>query len=277
MRRRIGGIVRRQQHLTRTLGFVNGTLYQLRQRWHQVRTPREPWTLRARSAAHPLACRPGTGDREVFEQIFLQEEYACVRDLADVRLVVGCGANVGYAAAYLLSCYPHCRLVAVEPDPANYAMLEANLAPCGRRARTLAAAVWSHSARLVIADPVYRDGREWSRQVRSAAHGELGSVTAVGGDALGDGEYIDLLKMDIEGAEAVVFGGDLGWLDRVGTIVLELQEDTYGHTGAKAIHEAFASRGVNVQREDEIMLATHPRRRRTIGAPDPSQRRSRAS
>jgi hypothetical protein len=44
------------------------------------------------------------------------------------------------------------------------------------------------------------------------------------------GARISLLKMDVEGAEAVVFGQrDLSWLDCIDALVVEIHEDTsYG-------------------------------------------------
>ena len=37
-------------------------------------------------------------------------------------------------------------------------------------------------------------------------------------------DYIDLLKVDIEGAEREVFESSRGWIDRVGAIVVELHD-----------------------------------------------------
>ena len=55
-------------------------------------------------------------------------------DVPNVDLIVDCGANAGFASAFLLSRFPDASLYAIEPDPGNRA-LERNLAPCGSRAR----------------------------------------------------------------------------------------------------------------------------------------------
>ena len=119
--------------------------------------------------------RSGTSDLDVFSQIFLHREYRCLDALGDVDTVIDCGANVGYASIYFLSRFPNSIVVAVEPDPGNFAALQANLVPYGSRARAVHSGVWSESVGLVMNDVEYRDGREWARQVRPARAGEVRS------------------------------------------------------------------------------------------------------
>jgi hypothetical protein len=40
----------------------------------------------------------GSSDLHVFRQIFVEREYGCLDDLADVRLIIDCGANAGYSS-----------------------------------------------------------------------------------------------------------------------------------------------------------------------------------
>jgi len=185
--------------------------------------------LRAPEAAVPLHARLATSDPHVFNQIFVEREYAAVADLRDVRLVVDCGANVGYASAWFASRYPDARVVAVEPDPANAAECRRNLAPFGERVAVHERGVWSHPAGLCLTRPHHRDGDAWAVQVREAANGETPQVNAVGIASLLDatGEAaIDLLKVDIERSERVVFAHNTaGWLPRTRNIVIEIHDD----------------------------------------------------
>ena len=127
-----------------------------------------PLTLSPSCAKYPLTCRPHTSDQSAFCQVFVYREYACVDDLAHVDLVIDCGANVGFASAYFLSRFPGCSVIAVEPHHENFRLLEANLAPYGERVRSINSGVWSHAVGLKIAEEKYRDGREWSTQVRES-------------------------------------------------------------------------------------------------------------
>lgn len=40
--------------------------------------PTRPYRLLSKDSAFPLLCRPDTSDARVFEQIFVQREYACL-------------------------------------------------------------------------------------------------------------------------------------------------------------------------------------------------------
>ncbi len=195
---------------------------------------REAFALRSKHAAREVWCRPGTTDSKVFYQIFIFREYSCLDDLREVRTVVDCGANVGYASAYFLSRFPEARLIAVEPDPGNFEMLERNLAPYGARARAVRAAVWARETALKI-----EDGGQgaWSFQVRECDAGEAGSIPATTVRKLVEeaGE-VSVLKMDVEGAETVIFAEDCrDWLGRVENIVIEL----HGEEGRRVFGAAM--------------------------------------
>src|SRR5262245_51635214 len=79
--------------------------------------------IHPRSSMYPLFGRRSSSDVEVFHQVFIEREYKCLDDLSDVGLIIDCGANVGYSSAYFLSKHPTSRIIAVEPDPDNFAML----------------------------------------------------------------------------------------------------------------------------------------------------------
>jgi len=75
--------------------------------------------------------------------LFGFREYRCLKEVHDASLIVDCGANVGYSTVYFLTRYPRAKVIAVDPDPDNYALLEANVAPYGARCRPIRSAVWS--------------------------------------------------------------------------------------------------------------------------------------
>ena len=149
---------------TAELGFWGEVIYACSHMcpWFHVYTYR----LAPRHASHGLYVRQGTSDPWAFEQIFIELEYGALCGIPDVRLVIDCGANVGYSSAFFLTQFPACRVIAIEPDLGNFAMLARNLLPYGSRATVLRAGVWSHSAPLVISKERYRDEMEWTFQVR---------------------------------------------------------------------------------------------------------------
>jgi hypothetical protein len=63
------------------------------------------------------------------------------------------------------------------------------------------------------------------------------------------------LKMDIEGAEAVVFGAlDISWLDRVDNIAIELHHDTAFGNASGIFSSAIAKRGFATSRCGELTI-----------------------
>lgn len=234
MRPEIARVLRQLRRLN-YLGFPNAVVYLGADRWYAglarlgLATRDKSYRLAVKSCAWPLQVRANTSDRRVFCQIHLDGEYAPLDDLDTVRLVIDCGANVGYASAYFLSRFPQARVIAVEPDAGNFEMLRRNMQPYGDRVSLHPAGVWSHPAGLVVCRNSYRDGAQWATQVRECRAGEEADVQATDIATLlaeAGGGPIDLLKVDIERSEAVVFARDFeSWLGCVRNIAIELHDE----------------------------------------------------
>jgi FkbM family methyltransferase len=134
------------------------------------------------------------------------------------------------------------RVIAIEPHPENFALLQTNLAPYGSRARLCAAAVWSHESHLCPHETTYRDGRHWAYQIRECTASEPAGLRGMTIDTIlaeHAEERIALLKMDIEGAEAVVFGPSANrWLHRVDAMLIELHDDSAFGDASQIVAEA---------------------------------------
>jgi FkbM family methyltransferase len=208
-------------------------------------------------SSHPLTLRRRTSDLLVFRQVFIDREYGCLDGLEGVGLIVDAGANVGLTSAYMLSRWPAADLVALEPHEGNHQLATRNLAAFGDRARVLKGALWSHPCSLRIREEADRSGREWSVQVREAEPGEVGDVVATDVPSLlraSGHNRISILKMDIEGAEAVVFSGPCPWLDQVDTLVVELHEDRGFGDAFAAFRRAIDGRGFISERSGELTV-----------------------
>lgn len=239
--------------LATALGAAHAIRYWLRWKWNRLRPGPEPYRLSSRAAAYPLWCRPGTSDRDVFNQVFVAREYACLDGVAEPRLIVDCGANVGYTTAYLLTRYPGATAIAIEPDPGNVALLRRNLSRFGGRARIVPSAVWPRRVGLVPSEIPFGDGREWARRVREAHPGETPAMTGVDlGSVLAESGFdrISILKVDVEGAESLLFGGPVPWLDQVDHIAIELHDEE----SARIFSAAIGSRPFDVSRSGELTV-----------------------
>jgi FkbM family methyltransferase len=230
------------------LGWAAAAHYALQRVRMQVAPPPAQVRLFSKHARHPLYARSGTSDIDVYEQVFLWREYQCLDHVREASLVVDCGANVGYSSAYFLSRFPAAKVIAVEPDPGNFAQMERNLAPYADRVAAWRTGVWSHPARLVISSDSWGDDREWARTVREARAGEIGMEAVDIATLLAQSgrERISILKVDIEGAERIVFGAPCPWLSYVDNIVVELHnrecETVFSNAIAGAGFEVWKSK-----------------------------------
>jgi FkbM family methyltransferase len=189
-----------------------------------------------RGSCDALYMRTGdSSDFKAFTQIFLEEEYKPLRAIAAPRVIVDCGSNVGYSSRYLLEAFPSARVIAIEPDPENFRICQLNLEPFRNRASVLQAAVWTHATQLSLSRGAFRDGREWTTQVRRPGEGESADVAAIDIESLLKKEAIDtidLLKIDIEGSELELFRSECcgNWIRRVKNLAIELHDTDCANT-----------------------------------------------
>jgi len=238
-----------------SLGTIPGLTFKLKGFLDRRGLSHKPYRIGSKRARFPLWCRPRSSDIHVFNQVFIDLEYACVDGIVAPGLIIDCGANVGYASAYFLTKFPGCRVIAIEPDSGNAEMLRRNLAPYRDRVEILEAGIWSHSVGLVI-DATLGDGQEWARKVRECRPGETPQVIATDLATIlenSGAETISLLKVDIEGSEAVVFSNNFeGWLDRVENIAIEL----HGERCVEIFDKAIADRPFQITRSGELTFCS---------------------
>lgn len=227
------------------------------------RSQQKRYFLRPKGWLHGVSLRAGTSDLEVFRRIFIDGEFAPVECLKHVELVVDCGANVGYSALYLLRCFPNCHVIAVEPDSANFRELQRNLEAYQDRTTLIRAGVWTSNEPLQMDQAHFRDGRHWARQVRPAADGSAQTVPGITINSILESarcKRISLLKIDIEGAEVEVLGGDLSWLDKVDAMTIELHDDSHFGNATEAFERATAGREFSIRRRADMQICIRQNR-----------------
>lgn len=137
--------------------------------------------------------------------------------------ILDCGANVGLASLFYKRRYPAARITAFEADPAIAALLAHNMRANGAvDVEVVAAAVWTESGQIAF----QADGAD-AGAVASLGGARDGAATRVAAVRLAEWlarEPIDLLKLDIEGAEVAVLTDCAEVLGNVDAILLEVHE-----------------------------------------------------
>jgi FkbM family methyltransferase len=167
-----------------------------------------------------LTYRLNRGDVRAIAEVWMTHTYELPFEIR-ARNIIDLGANIGAASVWLARRYGCSKLVAVEPVPDSAALARINLERAGIFAEIFSAAVGTANGRARFM--VSKDST-WGRLGPEGIDVELISPQAVV-DRFGPGERIDLVKIDIEGAEQDLFEGDLSWLQRVDCLVIELHAD----------------------------------------------------
>jgi FkbM family methyltransferase len=217
--------------------------------------------LSIRGYGRPLRLRTGTSDFAVFSQVFLHRQYALL-PVSSPRFIIDAGANIGLTSLFFLLKYPTARVVAIEPDASNLAVARQNLRPFASRCTLVHGALWSHRTKLSIVP----NSAHWDIQVRPA---DGPSERHVEGYTIQDImkqfgiRHIDILKMDIEGAEAEVFRHPVpSVMSAVTCCVAEL----HGPECVNAFNAAISPYGFRYVRRGELTIAARPSARRSCGA-----------
>lgn len=182
-----------------------------------------PVKVRSRVLGGHVIIRPGTSDTAMFDQFELHP-YVPMKRSADAINVLDLGANVGLSVLYWKHHAPNARVIAVEPDTSNFAILRSNTTGM-KDVHLVQAGIWHQPGRL----RVQREG-VGNAAFSTTEHSGEGEVEATTIPELLERfgwDHVDILKVDIEGSELELFGkGDRGWIDRVGTIAVELHDRT---------------------------------------------------
>ena len=171
-----------------------------------------------------LWLRTRSGDLFVFYEVFLDRCYSLPKQFCGaVANVVDLGAHIGLVSLFYLQHFPEAQFVCVEANPLNRQLLRCNLSAFQDRVRIVEGAV-SSAPGVVFFDAAERS---WEGRIsQDARHGQ--AVMSYGMHeilAMCNWPTVDLLKIDIEGAESEILGTRNEWLRCVKVIVIELHGD----------------------------------------------------
>ena len=173
---------------------------------------------------HPVYVRLKTTDEQVYRSVLLEHEYSFGLPFYP-KVILDAGANIGATSVYFANNYPEAKIVAVEPEQANFAMLIKNARQYSNII-PIHAALWNRDGEISIEDPAPGSGAhgEWSYVAREGRSGTM--VRAITIRTLMSElniEAFDLVKIDVEGAEHEVFESP-NWLCGTQCLMIETHD-----------------------------------------------------
>lgn len=186
------------------------------------------YRMRRPDCLHPFFLRPLSSDVPTCQQVFAFGEYD-FKVKRQPKVIVDAGANIGLASIYFANKYPEATILAIEPEGSNFELLKRNVAPYPR-IQPIQAALWDRNEEISLVDPGLGN---WGFMTESAKAGEESHgasrhmVRAMTVDRILEEhgfDRIDILKIDIEGAEKEVFADSGKWISKVDSIIIELHE-----------------------------------------------------
>lgn len=203
-------------------------------------------SARVQELGRDVLIRRFDSDINVLLQILVDRE--CEQSLPfEPRFIVDAGAYTGYSALFFAHRYPNARIVAIEPNQANFDLLRQNCADLPN-ITPVHGALWYRQEQLDLGN---QGDASWTFQVRPAAAEGAGLVRGYSVDELMrsfEAPEIDILKIDIEGAEREVFTmGERGWLDATRSMIIE----THGPECERALNDVASTRNFSVSQTGE--------------------------
>ena len=174
----------------------------------------------------PFSYRGETSDEVVGNEILEEGKYVLPIEDFQPKVIIDCGSNIGYSTLYFANTYPDAQIYAIEPEKINFKFLQYNTIFYDN-IHLINSAVW---------------GKESFVRLESTELGEMGYMTVETGEdnptafkATTIGKLIhengineiDLLKIDVVGAEKEIFGAEDvdDWLSKVKVLTLVIHDE----------------------------------------------------
>ena len=212
--------------------------------------PPGPYIIELRKSGLKLKAR-GIMDIWSIKETFLDRFYERfgVR-IEDGWTVVDIGGGIGDYTLFAASASPHGRVVAFEPFPESFALLQENVtANRAANVQAFAEAIWSQTGSLKIDSTLGEPGQFISRSADTplAQSTEVPSLSLVDAFARLEIAQCDLMKVDCEGAEyPILFNTPDEVLKRVRRIVMEYHDGVTRYTH-RDMQQFLTSKGYSVR------------------------------
>ena len=186
--------------------------------------------LKPKGWKHAVKIRKNFVDKDVVFYV-LQDQYHLPPKQALLRdnpVILDLGSNIGLTVAHMKKKYPTAKIIGYEMNQENYLLAKANTKSY-QNVNIINAAVWIEDGTVSYTNAAHFDSYSLLQptEINSVSQTievpSLKLTTIIQNHNL---DYIDYLKMDIEGAEvAILESSDVSWMDRVFSMNIEMHLD----------------------------------------------------
>jgi len=172
---------------------------------------------------NPVHIRVRTSDVLAYSEVLLGEEYAFDLPFSP-KTIVDAGANIGMASIYFTHRYPEAKVVAVEAEASNFAVLSRNVRPYPAII-PVHAALWNRDGEISVSEPDGSAGDigKWAFVAHEGSGVKVRAITMRTLMKEMQMRSVDVLKIDIEGAEKEVFEA-CDWMADIRCLMIELHD-----------------------------------------------------
>ena len=206
---------------------------------------------------HTVLVRIYSSDILVYIQIYYHGEYNSIKKLQfhNQPTIIDLGANVGFFSLWSVSIWNDAQILAIEPDPENFDQLNAQIQLNKlTNVKTANLAIWTKDQTVSLTRPEHSlnwsfkisENTQWNDTVEGLT---LSSILARFGLV-----KIQLLKMDIEGAEFNLFQTE-SFLKELTNSVNHLIMETHHPDEQREIASQLRHIGFEIEIIRELILA----------------------
>ena len=185
-----------------------------------------------------ITLRPNSSDVTTFKHIFAHGDYEFDIE-PKPKVIIDAGANVGLASIYFANKYTTAKIIAVELSPSNFQVLFNNTT-LYKNIEVINAGLWPKNQILKFKEEGFSP---WGYKVNNKLDGNsisIDSITILDIIEKYSIKKIDLLKIDIEGAEVELFSENYdSWLPKVKFIMIEFHDRSRPES-SKTVREALS-------------------------------------
>jgi FkbM family methyltransferase len=173
-------------------------------------------------------------DWPAIKSVLLEREYVFMNNMfkKDMQVsIIDIGANIGTFSLYMLSLYPRATIYSFEPSGETFCQLRTNmLLNSNSDWHVFQYALWKEAGYVGFENRAYSTSS--AIETGKSANETIPAMNLEGIFSVCKRASVDLMKMDIEGAEEAVICGSRECLKKVKNLIVELHTDKCGRGAA---------------------------------------------